>query len=70
MTQEQLIMKFLEGATEGVCGGGKNLRIKENQLIHYQMPIAERIDKDFIYKCYEVSVGYRKATENIDNQYS
>ena len=42
MTQEQLINHFISGDEEGVCDGGRNLRILQDKLIHYQTPIAER----------------------------
>lgn len=45
MTQEQLIDEFLNGATEGVCGGSGNLKIKGDKLVHYQTAIAERYDE-------------------------
>ena len=42
LTQEQVIEKFIAGDVEAVCGGGHNLRIQQDKLIHYQTPIAER----------------------------
>lgn len=48
MTQEQLIDEFLNGATEGVCGGSGNLKIKEDKLIHYQTAIAQRYGEKVI----------------------
>lgn len=42
MTQEQLVVEFINGAVEGVSGGGGNLKIKQNKLIHYQTSIAQR----------------------------
>ena len=48
MTQEQLIDEFLNGATEGVCGGSGNLKIKVDQLIHYQTAIAQRYGEKVI----------------------
>jgi hypothetical protein len=48
MTQEQLIDEFINGAKEGVCSGGKNLKIESEKLIHYQTPIAERYKGRFI----------------------
>lgn len=47
-TQEQVIEDFLVGATEGVSGGSGNLKIKDNQLIHYQTVIAERYENKVI----------------------
>lgn len=48
MTQEQLIDEFLNGATEGVCGGSGNLKIKGDKLVHYQTAIAERYGEKII----------------------
>lgn len=48
MTQEQLIDEFLNGATEGVCGGSGNLKIKGDRLVHYQTAIAERYGEKII----------------------
>lgn len=48
MTQEQLIDEFLKGATEGVCGGSGNLKIKGDKLVHYQTAIAERYGERII----------------------
>jgi len=42
LTFEELINKFLEGDIEGISGGSGNLKIKRNQLIHYNTVIAER----------------------------
>lgn len=33
---------YLNGATEGVCGGSSNLKIKVDKLVHYQTAIEER----------------------------
>lgn len=35
-------LEFLGSVQEGICGGGKNLRINGDKIIHYQTPIAER----------------------------
>ena len=48
MTQEQLIDDFLNGATEGICGGSGNLKIKGDKLVHYQTAIAERYGEKII----------------------
>ncbi|HEL1234560.1 TPA: hypothetical protein TVN79_002055 [Streptococcus equi subsp. zooepidemicus] len=48
MTQEQLIDEFLNGATEGICGGSGNLKIKGDKLVHYQTAIAERYGEKII----------------------
>lgn len=41
-TQIQLVDEFLSGECEGICGGNGNLKIVNNQLIHYSTVIAER----------------------------
>ena len=46
--QSQIIDDFIAGATEGVCGGGANLKIQGNQLIHYQTVIAERTEENIV----------------------
>ncbi|WP_026495394.1 hypothetical protein [Butyrivibrio sp. WCD3002] len=43
-TFKELIQAFLAGATDGMSVT-KTLRIAEDQLIHYNTPIAERFDE-------------------------
>ena len=50
-TFQQVIDMFIDGATEGYSGtktNQGNLKIKDDQLIHYSTPIAERFDDKFI----------------------
>lgn len=42
-TFKELIQALLDGATEGISAT-KTLRIVGDQLIHYNTPIAERLD--------------------------
>lgn len=66
MNQIELIKEFINGAAEGVCSGGGNLKIRENQLIHYQTPIAERKDGLFIINTtrYSLVTGRIQKTLN------
>lgn len=45
---QQLVNEFIAGASAGTTGGGANLKIVGNQLIHYGTPIAERSNEKFI----------------------
>ena len=68
MTIRMLIDSFLDGATEGVTGTKSNpgnLRIINNQLIHYQTPIAERIDN---YRIIVNLSQYSIQTGNVQKQ--
>lgn len=42
LTFQQLVERFLKGDTTGVSSGIGNLKIKNDQLIHYSTVIAER----------------------------
>lgn len=44
LTFAQLVDRFLKGDTKGVSGGGGNLMIKNDQLIHFSTVIAERYE--------------------------
>ncbi|SCJ65748.1 Uncharacterised protein [uncultured Ruminococcus sp.] len=51
VTFQQVINLFVDGATEGYSGtktNQGNLKIKGEQLIHYNTPIAERYGDMFI----------------------
>lgn len=51
ITQLQLVESFLEGCKEGVSGTATNpgnLKIRNNQLIHYETPILERYNGKYI----------------------
>ena len=62
-TFRELIQALLDGATEGVSAT-KTLRIVEDQLIHYNTPIAERF-KDKIL----VNISrYSLATGQLQKQ--
>lgn len=50
--QQQLIEAFLNGETEGITGTANNpgtLKIRGNQLIHYETPILERYKNKYIF---------------------
>ncbi len=62
-TFKDLIEALLEGATEGVSATG-TLKIKGNQLVHYNTPIAERFGEQVI-----VNVSrYSLATGQLQKQ--
>lgn len=51
ITFQQVIDMFMDGCTEGYSGTKKNqgnLRIKGDQIIHYNTPIAERFENKYI----------------------
>lgn len=58
-TFKDLIEALLDGATEGVSATG-TLKIKDNQLIHYSTPIAERFGENVIvnYSRYSLATGH------------
>ena len=62
-TFKDLIEALLEGATEGVSATG-TLKIKGDQLVHYNTPIAERCGEQVI-----VNVSrYSLATGQLQKQ--
>jgi len=71
-TQIQIAQEFIDGSTEGRCGGGGNLVIKGNQLIHYQTVIAERFGEKIIlnYTRYSMVTGkiQKFLKESIDEK--
>jgi hypothetical protein len=71
MTQIKLVEEFLNGATEGVCDGGRNLRIKGDQLIHFKTVIAERAKDKIILNVtrYSIQTGrvQKKLRESIED---
>lgn len=44
LTFQKLVELFLNGGVSGISGGSGNLKIKANQLIHYNTVIAERFE--------------------------
>lgn len=64
-TQEQIVDEFLAGAIDGVSGGIGNLKIKGNQLIHYQTVIAERYEDKVIFNHTRYSVVTGRIQKKI-----
>lgn len=71
---QKIIDMFLSGSQEGYSGSKTkrgNLKIKENQLIHYHTPIAERYNDKFILNItrYSLQTGQlqKKIKESIDS---
>lgn len=57
--QQQLIEDFINGATEGKTGSSTNpgtLKIKGNQLIHFDTPILERYENKYIFNITRYSI--------------
>lgn len=48
MNSKQLILSFINGATEGATSGQGNLKIKGSRLIHFHTTILERNNDNFI----------------------
>lgn len=75
ITMKDIIFDFMNGAYEGVSGSESNpgnLKIKENQVIHFNTPILERKEKGFILNMtrYSIQTGRLQKIiyEAVDNE--
>lgn len=62
---KDIIMDFLNGATEGVSSGQGNLRIKGNVLVHYTTPILERNGDNYILNFTRYSIVTGRLQKQI-----
>ena len=63
-TFKDLILLFLEGATEGISATG-TLKIIGDQLVHYETPIAERKGKKIIINNSRYSIATGQLQKQI-----
>ncbi len=62
---KDIILKFVEGETDGVSSGQGNLRIRGQVLYHYTTPILERMDKKYILNNTRYSIVTGKLQKQI-----
>lgn len=67
ITQKDIVHTFVNGATEGRCGGAGNLVISGNKLIHYQTIISERVDDKYIINMTRYSIVTGRIQKEIEN---
>ena len=67
ITQKDIVQSFVNGATEGRCGGAGNLVILGDKLIHYQTIISERVDDKYIINMTRYSIVTGRVQKEIEN---